>query len=184
MSELRPLAERRAPLLLALVVVAVDQATKLAAHHHLAGTRPVEVVPGFFNLIYSRNPGGLFGSFGTLPDPWRWLLLTVVPRGAVARVIWMLLGEAGDDRPTRIGLGAILGGAIGNLIDRVTRGEVIDFLDVYVSHPPTAARLIDWFGTAHWPTFNVADSAIVVGASLLVLSLFRADPAAGERAAA
>lgn len=180
MSLAETIRERRGPLALSLGIVVVDQLTKAAAQRWLAGAAPVEVVPGAFDLIYSRNPGGLFGAFGDLGAPWRTLLLTVVPLIAVGLVIWMLVTEAGDDRPTRIGLAAILGGAIGNLIDRVLRGEVIDFLDVYVSHSGMAERLVSWFGTAHWPTFNVADSAIVTGASLMLLGLLRSPGDAPE----
>jgi signal peptidase II len=67
----------------------------------------------------------------------------------------------------------ILGGATGNLIDRVLRGEVVDFLDVYVSRGAFADWLLDRFGTTHWPTFNIADSAIVCGAGLLLLDVIR-----------
>ena len=74
-------------------------------------------------------------------------------------------------------MGLILGGAVGNLIDRVVRGEVVDFLDAYVTWTPVADWLVERFGTAHWPTFNVADSAIVCGAGLLLIGVFRAQPA-------
>jgi signal peptidase II len=74
---------------------------------------------------------------------------------------------------TLFGLALVLGGAVGNLIDRLFRGEVIDFLDVYASSPRLAGWLLEKFGTAHWPTFNFADSAIVCGALLLALSIVR-----------
>jgi signal peptidase II len=86
----------------------------------------------------------------------------------------------GAHRLTRLGLGAILGGALGNLVDRVVRGEVVDFLDVYASTPSLADWLVRTFGTAHWPTFNVADSCIVVGAGLLILETFRPQPRTAE----
>jgi len=170
------LARRRGYFVLALAVFVADQATKVWAHAHLAGRRPLEVVPGLFNLAYSRNPGGLFGYLGDLADPWRSLLLTLVPVLAVGLIASFLLRDERIDRATLTGLGSILGGAVGNLTDRVVRGEVVDFLDVYAP----AGRFADWcestFGTTHWPTFNVADSAIVVGAGLLLLGLFRPEP--------
>jgi len=164
-------------LAVATVVVAVDQATKVAAHAWLRGREPIEVVPDLFNLVYSRNPGGLFGYFGGLADPWRTALLTVLPVLAVGMIVMFLARGTDLYRATRFGLALILGGAVGNLIDRVVRGEVVDFLDVYAGAPALADPLVRWFGTAHWPTFNVADSCIVVGACLLVLDMLRPAPA-------
>jgi len=152
-------------------VVALDQATKALAHAKLRGGSPVEVVPGFLDLVYSRNPGGLFGFFGQMPGPWRIALLTVVPLFVVLLIGYLLLRDDDTTRIARSGLSLILGGAVGNLIDRVFRGEVVDFIDTYVSAPDAARWLVERFGTAHWPTFNLADSAIVVGACLLAIDL-------------
>ena len=89
-------------------------------------------------------------------------------------MIAVFLGQsAGIDRKTLFGLALILGGALGNLIDRVVRGEVVDFLDVYVTDSALADWFVRQFGTAHWPTFNVADSSIVVGACLLLITIVR-----------
>jgi len=191
MSFLAAVVARRGYFILSLGVIALDQATKIVVHHFLAGRASVEVIPNFFSLWYSRNPGGLFGAFRDLPDPWRILLLTVLPVVAVGLIAAYLARMQSPDRPTLFGLALILGGAVGNLIDRLVRGEVVDFLDVYLA----PSRLADWFvsvfGTAHWPTFNVADSAIVVGAGLLLLSIVRPgeqaesnEPAAGSAASA
>jgi len=164
-------------------VLAADQASKLAADAWLAGREPVTVIPRLFDLAYSRNAGGLFGFFRGLPDPWRLILLTLVPLVAIALISWFLVRGEDEDRRTLWGLALILGGAVGNLVDRVFRGEVIDFLDVYVSSPRLAGWLIETFGTAHWPTFNVADSAIVVGAGLLLLTVARPETGgSGSRA--
>lgn len=179
----RALRSRRRFFGFAAAIVAVDQATKLAVDALLRGRGPVEVVPGWFDLSYTRNAGGLFGMFRDWPDPWRLLLLTVLPVAAVALIGLFLLRTSDAERFTSWGLAAILGGACGNLIDRLARGEVIDFLDV---HAPPGSALADWLvehaGTAHWHTFNVADSAIVVGAGLLVVEIFAARVAdtAGE----
>ncbi len=163
-----------------LAVVLVDQATKIWAHAALRGRPPLVVVPDFFQLIYSRNAGGLFGAFSEWGGALRVAVLIVLPVAAVGMILWLLLRGAEEDRRTRAGLALILGGAIGNLIDRVVRGEVVDFLDVYVSadrFPRAAGWLVDTFGMAHWPTFNVADSCIVAGAGLLLLAIVR--PGAG-----
>lgn len=180
MSVLAPFVERRGYFALSAAVLLVDQATKMLAHAHLRGAGAVEIIPGLFNLWYSRNPGGLFGSFGDLPSPWREILLTAFPLAAIVFLAWYLAKTDEPDRSTKVGLALILGGAVGNLVDRVTRGEVVDFLDVYASHPGLASWLESRFGTAHWPTFNVADSAIVVGASLLILDVLRPERAPGR----
>jgi signal peptidase II len=172
-SFLSAAAARRGYFLTSCVVVALDQLTKILAHANLRGREPVVLIPDLFNLTYSRNPGGLFGYFSDLGDPWRTILLTVFPLAAVALIAGFLAKAEATDRPTLVGLSLILGGAVGNLIDRLFRGEVVDFLDVYAGSPRLAEWFIGHFGTAHWPTFNVSDSAIVTGACLLLLSIVR-----------
>jgi signal peptidase II len=164
---------RRYYLLISATLLLLDQLTKILAHGYLRGRGSVEVIPGVFNLWYSRNAGGLFGYFRDWSDPWRTLLLTALPVVAIVLIARFLLQGPDDDRPTLGGLALILGGAVGNLVDRALRGEVVDFLDVYASQPALARRLVSWFGTAHWPTFNVADSGIVVGACLLLWTVTR-----------
>lgn len=176
MSFLRALAGRWPYFLIAGTILVFDQISKVLADTHLRGASVVEVVPGFFNLAYSRNRGGLFGYFSDLTDPWRTILLTLLPLVAIGLITLFITRSEQTHRATRIGLGLILGGAVGNLIDRVFRGEVIDFLDVYASSEGLSNWLMKTFGTAHWPTFNIADSAIVVGAGLLILDLFRPEP--------
>ncbi len=190
MQLLEDIAARRRYFVLSIVVITLDQATKIAAHAWLRGRVPVTVVPELFDLRYSRNPGGLFGFFSELTNPWRGLLLTVVPLLAVALIAVFLARTPERDRGVLAALALILGGAVGNLIDRVTRGEVVDFLDVYASErllPGLSRWLLDTFQTVHWPTFNIADSAIVVGVGLLMLDIVRPAPrpaaAPGERPA-
>jgi signal peptidase II len=163
-------------LLLSLGVLALDQTTKVLAHAHLRDGPAVEIVPRFFNLSYSRNAGGLFGYFHDWASPWRTVLLTVLPLVAVALIGLVLLRGRAHDRATLSGLALILGGATGNLLDRIFRGEVVDFLDAHIGVAPVEDWLVSWLGTAHWPTFNVADSAIVLGAALLLLDLLRPSP--------
>lgn len=168
-----PWTERRGYLWIALVVVALDQATKIAAHEWLRPAGSFPVVRGLFDLTYSRNRGGLFGYFSDLADPWRVVLLTGLPVLAILLLGRFLVHGQDLSRAARVGLAAVLGGAIGNLIDRVIRGEVVDFLDVYATAPSVADWLVRQFGTSHWPTFNVADSAIVIGAGLLLVDVVR-----------
>ncbi len=163
---------RRGYFSVSLTILVLDQISKFLAHHYISDRVPVDIIPGFFRLWYSRNSGGLFGSFRDWAGPWRFLLLTLLPLAAIALIGMFLARTKADDRPTLFGLSLILGGATGNVIDRLARGEVIDFLDVYVPASKTADWLVSVFGTAHWPTFNVADSSIVVGASLLLISIF------------
>lgn len=181
MSDAPSFGARRAYYALAFAVVVVDQITKVLAHQFLRGHAAVEIVPGFFNLAYSRNRGGLFGYFAQLSDPWRALLLTLLPLLAILLVTLFIARGREMDRASLLGLALILGGAVGNLIDRLARGEVVDFLDAYAGPDGLADWLVARFGTAHWPTFNVADSAIVAGAFLLAFSIARPRP--GPRAA-
>jgi signal peptidase II len=170
MSLWSAIASRRYYFMLASGVLALDQITKILAHAYLRERGALEVIPGVFNLWYSRNPGGLFGYFRDWGDPWRSLLLTLLPLAAVVLIAVFMVRDHHAGRAMRLALALILGGATGNLIDRLLRGEVIDFLDVYASSQWLADRLVAWFGTAHWPTFNMADSAIVTGACLLMLT--------------
>lgn len=166
-------ASRRGYFVIAAAILALDQLSKLIVHFHLADRGAVEVIPGLFSLWYSRNAGGLFGSFREWSGPLRFVLLTLLPTIAVLFIAGFLRRGRIHDRPTLLGLSLILGGATGNLIDRLFRGEVIDFLDVYLSDSSVADWFVQRFGTAHWPTFNVADSAIVVGAGLLLIDILR-----------
>lgn len=177
MNRAELLASRRGYFFLAAVVYLFDQASKIAIHAWLSPRGSVKLLPAGFDLAYSRNPGGLFGYLGDLADPWRSILLTGIPVLAVLMIVGFLLQNEAIDRATLTGLGLILGGALGNLTDRLFRGEVVDFLDVYVPSGGPADWLIQRFGTAHWPTFNIADSAIVCGAAVLILGIFRPQPA-------
>ncbi len=157
---------------IAIVAFVIDQATKIWVHAALREGPRVEVIPGWLNLVYSRNPGGLFGYFTDLAQPWRTLLLTLLPLVAIALVVDYLTRGKDLDDIARWALSLVLGGALGNLTDRVFRGEVIDFIDAQASGG-LADWLVETFGTAHWHTFNVADSCIVCGAILLLISAFR-----------
>jgi len=149
----------RGALLLSAAVVAVDQLTKawISATYPL-GTE-IPVVPGFFRLVHARNRGIAFGIFGASGPSVQLVLLLVVAL-IVAFIAWQL-ARAGGDGLAGAGLALVLGGAIGNIVDRVLRGDVVDFLDFFVV---VGGR------EHHWPAFNVADSAISVGACCVVLA--------------
>jgi len=142
----------------ALVVLILDQATKAAALRQLSPGTPVGVVDGFFSLTLVMNPGLAFGMLSSTPSAWRWTVgvLSAAALSLLAIVGVRLLPTGGW--MTRLALGFIFGGAVGNLIDRGRFGAVVDFLDFY------------WRGY-HWPAFNVADSAISVGVALLALRI-------------
>jgi len=148
--------------LLAAGVVVVDQLTKAWIVAALPHGSERDVVPGLFRLIHTRNRGIAFGLLGDLgPLAYTLLLVAVV---AIIVFVGRQLFRAGGDGLTAAALSLVLGGALGNLIDRIVRGEVVDFLDVFVT-VGGAER--------HWPAFNVADAAITVGAILVVLAELR-----------
>lgn len=142
---------------LALVVVALDQLSKwLVLDLFGQAPRSIEVLP-VFNLVLVWNQGVSFGLFGGASAWGSWILVGLALVISVFLAGWLLRAET---RLTALGLAAIIGGAVGNVIDRVRFGAVVDFLDFHVLG-------------YHWPAFNVADSAITVGAAILILeSLF------------
>jgi len=141
---------------LAMVVVVLDQATKLLALLHLQHG-PIELAP-VLNLALAFNTGAAF-SFLADAGGWQNLFFIVIAIVMSAVILVMTHRLASGDVQVAVALMLVLGGAAGNLIDRVRFGHVIDFIDVY-------------YRAWHWPTFNIADSAITVGAVLLVLDAF------------
>lgn len=142
--------------LCAAFVLAFDQVTKEAASSRLLLSEPVPVLGDFVRLTLVHNTGAAFGLF-----PGSRLPFIVVSLLAIAVVLYLVTREAYRGLPQRVLLGCILGGAIGNLVDRVRLGWVVDFIDVGL-------------GSARWPVFNVADSAVTVGVILLAWYLSRA----------
>lgn len=143
-----------------LAIVALDQATKLWVTGRMDLFDSLPVVPGLFSITYVRNPGAAFGLFAELGDMARLGLLVGVSLLAVALLSAFFLRSPHADRVSRVAAVLVMGGAVGNLIDRVRFGEVIDFLDVYVAR-------------YHWPAFNLADSAITIGIGLFVVGAWR-----------
>lgn len=140
-------------LLVAFIVLVADQATKWLALAELVD-RSVLLIPGFFDLVLTHNLGAAFSLFADLPADWRIGFLVGVALVAMGIILSLLRGSPGWLPAS--GLGMILGGAIGNLIDRVRWGWVVDFIHVH------------WYDHS-FPIFNVADSAITVGVGLLLL---------------
>ena len=153
-------------LVLAALVVLADQATKLLILARFAHGESVPVTP-FYNLILVYNKGAAFSFLAGAPG-WQTPVLIGIALGAVAIVSWMLWRNSAR-LLLDIGLALILGGAIGNLIDRIAYGQVVDFL------------LFHAYGWSY-PAFNVADSAITVGAALLIIDSFVAGKPAGKKA--
>jgi signal peptidase II len=146
--------------LLAAGVLAADQATKYAVEKLTeTGTSRV-VIPGLLNIVHTSNPGVAFGLLADSEMPWRGPLLILFAVAEIALIAWLLATGRAGGWLGECGMTLILGGASGNVLDRILRHSVTDFIDCYV-------------GSHHWYTFNVADSAIVLGALLVVLELLR-----------
>ncbi len=141
---------------LVLVLLVFDQAAKMIIVRTIKLFGTVTVIPGFFDLSHVRNKGAIFGTFSRMDGPLVTILLTVASLCALAMVAYYFIKTPASEKWMKISLALILGGALGNLIDRVFRGYVVDFLELYVKD-------------FRWPTFNVADSCITVGAILLVI---------------
>jgi len=146
--------------LTAAAVLALDRLSKWVVERTLSAFDTVRVIPGLFNIVRSENRGMAFGILNDATGEWRTLLLVGLSAAAVVYISWMLWKDRSLERASFWGLSLILGGATGNVLDRAIWGRVTDFLDFYVSE-------------YHWHTFNVADSAIVIGSGLLLLDLLR-----------
>lgn len=140
-----------------IFVALLDQLSKTLILKEFSVGEVDRVIPGFFNLTLTFNYGAAFGLWGGLPDGIREIVLGISITLALS-VVWYFLRHPSYKTSTAyLALSCILGGALGNVVDRVTRGAVVDFLDVY-------------YGSYHWPAFNLADSAICLGVFLLVLT--------------
>jgi signal peptidase II len=144
----------------AAAVFAFDRLTKWIVETRISFVDTYRVIPGFFDIVHSQNRGVAFGLFNDGVSEWRTPLLLLFSLAAVAIVAVILWNADRLDRLSLAGFSLILGGAAGNVFDRLVWGRVTDFLEFYV-------------GDYHWPTFNVADSAIVIGSGLLLIELLR-----------
>lgn len=144
--------------LIAAVVVILDRWSKRLIAAHIAMYNHIQIIPGFFRITHTENTGAAFSLFADSPSHWKTTLLIAFSALAMIIVSVLLWKQARAFTITGISLSLILGGAIGNLWDRVASGRVVDFLLVY-------------YKQYQWPVFNLADSAIVIGATLLVLEI-------------
>jgi signal peptidase II len=154
-------------LLLALVVVLLDRWTKHVVAQHISLYSHIQIIPGFFRLTHTENTGAAFSLFADSTAPWKTGLLIAFSVVALLVVSVLLWKNNHAHLATGIGLSLIMGGALGNLWDRLARGRVVDFLLFYVKR-------------YQWPVFNLADSAIVIGAGLLVLEILFAKSSVPE----
>ncbi len=156
---------RKFHFLIAFIVALLDRLSKLAVEHTIPLHDGIQIIPGFFRLTHLENRGAAFGLFADSPSEWKVAILVLFSVVALVVVSVLLWKNGHAMSTTGVGLALILGGAIGNLWDRLAAGHVTDFLLFYVR---------DY----QWPAFNVADSAIVIGAGLLVFEiLFSKTPA-------
>ena len=139
-----------------LAIIVLDQVTKAYIDASMYLHESIPIIPGYFNLTYIRNPGAAFGIMGTTSSGFRLVFFFLTSVLAMGLLITIFLRLEPGDWWGQLTIASILGGAIGNFIDRLQYGEVIDFLDFYING-------------YHWPAFNVADSAISVGVCSLLL---------------
>lgn len=152
---------------IALMVVLLDRWSKHIVAKRIALYTHIQIIPGFFRLTHTENTGAAFSLFADSTSPWKTGLLIAFSGIALVVVSLLLWKNHHAHLVTGVGLSLIMGGALGNLWDRATSGRVVDFLLFYVKR-------------YQWPVFNLADSAIVVGAGLLVLEILFHGPRADE----
>jgi signal peptidase II len=149
--------------MIAILLVA-DQWSKALIARNIILHSSKEVIPGFFQIVHIRNKGAIFGFFSQSGNRYVYLLLTLASMAALGLVVYYFFKAPPEERWLKISLSLIMAGALGNFIDRVFKGYVIDFLDFSVK---------GW----HWPSFNLADSCISIGAILLIfIFLFKRSP--------
>jgi signal peptidase II len=151
-------AMRKYYFLVAVLVVLLDRGTKWLVAQKINLHDSIPVIPGFFSLTHVQNRGAAFGLFDDSPTQWKIGVLIIFSIVALVVVATLLWKNSHAMSATGMGLALVLGGAIGNLWDRLFAGRVVDFLLFYI-------------GSYHWPAFNVADTAIVCGAILLVAEI-------------
>ena len=155
-----PFPTRNALAVVSAAIVVLDQVTKQMVRAGIALHDSIEVIPGVLNLVHVRNTGAAFGILNVADLAYKRVLMTGMALLALGAVGWYASQIGARAVLARAGLALIVGGAVGNLIDRAAVGYVVDFVDVY-------------WGSVHFWAFNVADSAITVGAGLLILDLIR-----------
>jgi signal peptidase II len=131
------------------------------------GGRAIPIIPGFLDIVHAKNPGAAFGMLGDFEyRHWIFLVFTIIAGGVIVDMFRKL---PPNDAYLSTALGLVLSGAIGNAVDRVRQHYVTDFIRVYTEIPALESWLIDSFGTAEWPSFNIADATLVVGVAMFVV---------------
>jgi signal peptidase II len=151
-------------LVLTLLLALLDRATKAWIESRLPDYFPHVVIPSYVNIIFSRNPGIAFSFFSDPSSNKTRYLLIAGSLVIIAVIAWMLVASRHLNALSAAGLALLLAGATGNVTDRIVHGAVTDFIQVYV-------KFIPWHVLNPWPTFNVADSAVTVGAMLIVFDV-------------
>lgn len=154
------------------VIVLLDQWTKSIVFGHFRVGETLSVIPDFFNLTFVKNPGAAFGLFASAEPSFRVPFFLIIPVIALAAIAYVFRKLPAKDILISTALSLVIGGAVGNLLDRFSLNYVIDFLDFH------------WKNTYHFPAFNVADSAICVGVCILVLDMLihdRGENVSGSR---
>jgi signal peptidase II len=148
--------------LIVAATLVLDRWTKALILNRFGLNESISVIDGLFNITYVQNTGVAFGIFSSIASPAKTLLLSAFTVFAAVVVVTFSVRSSARNRLLQIALALILGGALGNLYDRIAYGYVVDFLEFY-------------FRTYHWPSFNVADSAISIGVVLLAIEIFRSN---------
>jgi signal peptidase II len=143
---------------LTLAVVLLDRASKAWFESRTVEGWHLELIHNFIYLVHSRNPGIAFGVFADSPSTGMRILLIVGSAVVIGALAWLFVAGHSGGSLTAAGLALLLGGATGNVTDRIVHGAVTDFFEV-------------WLGSYHWPAFNVADSAITIGAALIIIDV-------------
>jgi signal peptidase II len=151
-------------LVLTLVVALLDRASKVWIESRIPDYFPQAVIPGYLNIVFSRNPGIAFSFFSDPSSSKTRYLLIAGSIVIIAVIAWMLVATRHLNALSAAGLALLLAGAAGNVTDRIVHGAVTDFIQVYV-------KFIPWHVLNPWPTFNVADSAVTAGAILIVFDV-------------
>jgi signal peptidase II len=148
------------PIALGVAIVILDQLTKRLIRSRVGFHQSIPILDGFLSIVHARNPGAAFSFLADAPAWFREPFFVAITLTAVVVLFYVIGRLPAEDRLMRIALGGVLGGAVGNLIDRLVYGEVTDFIDIH-------------WRSYHWPAFNVADSGITIAISAVILhSLF------------
>ena len=157
-----PAPPRRLEIWLALIIVALDQLTKAAIRATVPLHSSVTIIPGLMDFTHVRNTGAAFGILNLSDFPFKTVVIAVIATAALIGVGMYAASLAHHQLVARIGLALIIGGAAGNLLDRIAAGSVVDFVDVY-------------WNSYHFWAFNVADSAITVGVAIMIIDMLGSD---------